>query len=119
MTKVTIDSKKFNLEVAKTVDKQRAGLSGRKSLEADHGMLFVNDQPDYLQFWMKDTLIPLQILFVNGCEIVEVKEMEVAKDPANPEMIYKAASKADKAIELNKAAVPESVVGEKIKELCE
>lgn len=118
MVKVTIAGKKFTLEVAKTIDKQRAGLSGRKTLEADRGMLFVHDQADYLQFWMKDTLIPLQILFVNGCEIVEVKEMQVAKDPANPETIYKAITQANKAIELNKATVPESVVGQKIKELC-
>jgi len=119
MVKVTIAGKKFTLEAAKATDKQRVGLSGRKNLEADRGMLFVHDQADYLQFWMKDTLIPLQILFINGCEIVGVKEMEVAKDPANPETIHKAASKADKAIELNKGSVPESVIGQRIKELCE
>ncbi|MDO4905205.1 MAG: DUF192 domain-containing protein [Lautropia sp.] len=52
-------------EVAST-DKQRAqGLMYRNSLEADRGMLFVFSEPGLYCFWMKNTLIPLTIAFMN------------------------------------------------------
>lgn len=119
IVKVKIDGKKYELEVAQTDDAQRKGLSGREKLDKNKGMLFVYSQSDYPQFWMKDTLIPLQLLLVDNCTIVEIKEMPVEKDPANPEMIYKSSVKADKAIELNTNSIPEDSIGEKINELCD
>ena len=118
-TKVTIGAEKYELEVARSVDAQRKGLSGKKELDKNKGMLFIYDQSDYPQFWMKDTLVPLQLIFVDNCTIVEIKEMSVEKDPSKPEAIYKSGVKANKAIELNKGTLPENSVGSKIKELCD
>lgn len=116
--KVTINNKQYTLEVARKEEEKIKGLGGRQSLDKNGGMIFFYDQPDYLNFWMKDTLIPLQILFINGCEIVDVQEMTVEKDPANPQKTYRSKSKADKAIELNKDSVPENMLGKEIEQLC-
>ena len=116
--KATINNKKYTLEVARTEEEKRKGLGGRDSLGKNSGMIFIYNSSEYLQFWMKDTLIPLQILYVNGCTIVDVAEMTVEKDPANPQKIYKSKAAADRAIELNTNSVPENIVGNKIEQLC-
>lgn len=50
-------------EVALTAIDQERGLMGRKSLKPSEGMLFVFRESATLSFWMKDTTIPLDILF--------------------------------------------------------
>ena len=109
---VEIDGNKYNLEVAQTTAEKEKGLSKRESLKNNSGMIFLYDTAQTLSFWMKDTLIPLQIVFVNGCTIVDLQEMTVESNPAAPEKIYKSEVPADKAIELNKNSVRE------IKGLC-
>jgi len=48
----------------------------RFSLQPDHGMLFVFDQPQRLAFWMKNTYIPLSIAFVDaGGAIINIEDM--------------------------------------------
>ncbi len=54
------------VEIARTPAEQAAGLMGRTSLVADTGMLFVFPREQTLSFWMKDTLIPLDILFFDA-----------------------------------------------------
>src|SRR5438477_523722 len=52
----------FHLEVADTPKKQQLGLMHRKSMPADHGMLFVFPDEGERNFWMKNTHIPLEII---------------------------------------------------------
>ena len=115
----TIDKTKYTLEKAVLEEERAKGLSKRTKLAEKSGMIFFFDQADYLQFWMKDTHIPLQIIFINGCEIVDIQEMAVEKDPASPEINYRSKAPADKAIELNSGSAPQEIIGEKIEELCE
>lgn len=56
---------RFDVEVARTPQQQETGLMFRKDLPADGGMLFPMDPPRTASFWMKDTLIPLDLLFVH------------------------------------------------------
>lgn len=51
------------VEVADDPQERQQGLMNREALEPDSGMLFIFDEPDTLTFWMKDTLIPLDILY--------------------------------------------------------
>jgi uncharacterized protein len=53
------------VDVADTAQEQQRGLMGVEVLPADEGMAFVFDEPSDSTFWMKDTLIPLSIAFVD------------------------------------------------------
>jgi uncharacterized membrane protein (UPF0127 family) len=57
--------RRFDVEVARTPREQDKGLMFRKTLEPDGGMLFPMDPPRTASFWMKDTLIPLDMLFIH------------------------------------------------------
>ncbi len=52
-----------SVEIADTPATREQGLMGRESLPEKTGMLFIMDQSQVLNFWMKNTLIPLDILF--------------------------------------------------------
>lgn len=64
-TKLSINAHVFNVELATTSAERTAGLSGRQSLADDGGMLFVDDDKQLQYFWMKDTLIPLDIIWID------------------------------------------------------
>lgn len=53
----------FDVELATTPQERARGLSGRSQLCDQCGMLFIFDKSDYHSFWMKDTLIPLDIIW--------------------------------------------------------
>ena len=53
----------LQVEIADSPEERAQGLSNRTSMQADAGMAFLWDEPVEAQFWMKDTLIPLQIAF--------------------------------------------------------
>jgi uncharacterized protein len=55
---------RFIVEVAGTGEQQAQGLMFRKSLAPDRGMVFPRDPPGDASFWMKNTLIPLDIIFI-------------------------------------------------------
>ena len=55
----------ISVEIAETADKRAEGLMFRKSLKADQGMLFIFPEMGYWTFWMKNTLIPLDILWMD------------------------------------------------------
>lgn len=57
---------KFSVEVAKSPLQREYGLMCRKSIAADRGMLFLFPAPDMLAFWMRNTLIPLDIIYIGS-----------------------------------------------------
>lgn len=56
----------FTVEVARSAEEQARGLMFRESLAPDAGMLFPFAPPRPASFWMKDTLIPLDMIFVRA-----------------------------------------------------
>jgi uncharacterized protein len=57
---------RFTVEVAATPQQQERGLMFRRSLGGDRGMIFPYDPPQDVAFWMKNTLIPLDMVFIRA-----------------------------------------------------
>ena len=65
----------IHAEMATTQEEQRTGLMYREKMEKDRGMLFVFEDEVERNFWMKNTEIPLDIIFISKeQEIVDIKE---------------------------------------------
>jgi uncharacterized membrane protein (UPF0127 family) len=79
--KVTFGSGVVEAGLAKTMAARGDGLGGRTSLRKDEGLLFLYRTPDYRSFWMKNCLIPLDILYLgDDGRVIGVRTM----DPPDP-----------------------------------
>jgi len=63
---VCIKENCFVVEIADNSQKREVGLMNRKSMPADGGMLFVFEKEGIHNFWMKNTLIPLDIIWIDA-----------------------------------------------------
>lgn len=69
---------RFDIELAETMAQQAQGLMYREGMPADAGMLFIYDSVRPASFWMKNTLIPLDMLFIGpDGRIVNIHERAV------------------------------------------
>ena len=78
MINISINSKEYKVQEAKTPEEREKGLQGIKELPENEGMLFYFDPPeDNCSFWMKNTLIPLDIIFIDeDQEVISVYKGE-------------------------------------------
>jgi uncharacterized membrane protein (UPF0127 family) len=77
VTTLKFGSHALRVEVASTPEWHARGLMFREKLGRNDGMLFVYPEPSYLSMWMKNTLIPLSVAFVDGDgRILNIVDME-------------------------------------------
>jgi uncharacterized membrane protein (UPF0127 family) len=69
-TTVRVGPATFSVELATSTIAQARGLSGRVSLGADDGMLFIFGSPGIQNFWMKDMNFPIDIIWIGGGKVL-------------------------------------------------
>lgn len=98
---VCLRSHCFSVEIAKTRISQARGLMFRRNLPRDSGMLFIFDDEAPRSFWMKNTFIPLDMIFFNkNKEVVSIaKNVQPCTEEECPKI--RPAKKAKYVLELN------------------
>ncbi len=111
-----IKTETIELEVAKTPKQQAIGLMNRQSLDQNKGMLFPFNPPQPVSFWMKNTLISLDMIFVRNNRIVKIhRDVPPCKTPVCP--AYPSGRTIDSVIELRAGRAKELAleVGDSLK----
>ncbi|MDP3941244.1 MAG: DUF192 domain-containing protein [bacterium] len=100
-SKIVIKDKTFKLLVAKTEKEKETGLSGKKSLAQDTGMLFPYEQKATPTFWMRGMQFPIDIIFINDGKIVTLYKN--AKPPSSDQnlSLYRPTQPIDNVLEIN------------------
>ncbi len=105
---------RLTVELAEKPKERSLGLMYRKSLPENMGMLFIYKRPAVMNFWMKNTYIPLSIAYIdtNGY-IIAILKME----PLNTEKIYTSPAPAVWALEVNQGWFEKNgvVVGDRVR----
>jgi uncharacterized membrane protein (UPF0127 family) len=108
-------SYELNVELATTPDLQEKGLMNRRTLDQDKGMLFIFEENRIQSFWMKNTYIPLDMIFFDeNKNFINVAENAVPciekNDPCTPR--YNSSKPATYVLEVNAGWAKEHGVGE-------
>jgi uncharacterized membrane protein (UPF0127 family) len=80
--------KTLQVEVARTEEKRALGLMFRTALPEDRGMLFIFEQPGLHRFWMKNTLIPLDMVWMDDRKRIIHIEYQVPPCKLDPCAVY-------------------------------
>jgi uncharacterized membrane protein (UPF0127 family) len=74
---MTVGNRQMNLETATESGTREIGLMYRDSMPADHGMIFAFPDEEPRSFWMKNTRMPLDIIFLDGSgKVVSIRSMK-------------------------------------------
>jgi uncharacterized membrane protein (UPF0127 family) len=85
--RLSIGSTTVKAEVADEPNERSAGLMGRKELAEGEGMLFIFPEPQPLSFWMRDTLVPLSIAYLNAQGVIrEIHDMKPLDETTSQSM---------------------------------
>ena len=99
---ILINKKKLTVEIAKSDQQHEHGLMFRKKLGLNQGMLFIFDDEQIRNFWMKDTIINLSIgYFDKNKKLIDIQEMKATTSVMEQNLqTYPSASPAMYALEM-------------------
>lgn len=81
MIKIKLGDKEYNVKEAKTQEEKEKGLMYVKELPSNEGIIFYYNEPDLVEIWMKNTLIPLDIIYINeDQEVIAVEHGQPEDD---------------------------------------
>lgn len=100
MEEIKIGGKIIRVEIADSAEKQIRGLSGRRSLPDDQGMLFVFPALSHYSFWMKDMNFSLDFIWIKEDEVVEITK-NVKPEDYQPPSALSPINTIDKVLEIN------------------
>jgi uncharacterized membrane protein (UPF0127 family) len=98
---IYIQGKPFLAEIADTPEKQSRGLMFRQKIKDDYGMLFIFPDDDIRSFWMKNTYITLDLIFLNGGQQIVDMFLSVSPCSGDPCPSYTAKFPARYVLEIN------------------
>jgi len=98
---VKLHGQRFSVEFATDEATRVHGLMMRSTLAADHGMLFVFPDTAARAFWMKNTLIPLDILYFDADRRLVSMQLDVPPCTADPCSTYPSSAAARYVLELS------------------
>ena len=101
---VELHGRSIKVEIAADDASRAHGLMDRTSMPADHGMLFVFPDSQIRTFWMKNTLIPLDMLFFDADRKLVTLLANVPPCKADPCAVYPSTAPARYVLELNAGA---------------
>jgi len=109
--RVVLGGKTFSVEIAESSEEHALGLMFRDSMPADHGMIFIFPDEAPRSFWMKNTRIPLDIMYFDrNLEMVSISAdtppCRVARCPSYPSI-----APAKYVLELNAGSAASLGVG--------
>lgn len=97
---VTINGEVIKVELADTMPKQTQGLSGRNYMAGNEGMLFVFNDKQIRNFWMKNMNFPIDIIWVEDDNIVKIdKNLPIAGE--QPTVSYNSGQPVNYVLEVN------------------
>jgi len=78
---VTIQNQTLDVYLAQTEQEHESGLSGFEAIKSNQGMLFIFDLAQKPSFWMKDMKFPIDIIWINNNQVVDItKNLPVQYD---------------------------------------
>ncbi|HEU4665142.1 MAG TPA: DUF192 domain-containing protein [Dokdonella sp.] len=98
---VELGGQRYSIEVAEDDASREHGLMDRTEMAADHGMLFVFQDDIPRAFWMKNTKIPLDMLFFDADRRLVSVQHDVPPCTADPCPAYSSGAPARYVLELN------------------
>lgn len=101
---VELAGKRYTVELATNDAQRERGLMFRQRMDPDRGMLFVHDREEPLAYWMKNTLIPLDMIFIRAdgtiARIAHAKALDETPVPAGEPVAAVLEIRAGRAAEL-------------------
>lgn len=98
---VTIRGKAFTVELADSPQERSIGLSNRQNLDQNAGMLFIFESEGLHAFWMKGTLIPLDMIFIHDRKIVTIHRNVPTPAPDSQVPFYTPRDPVNFVLEIN------------------